>query len=99
MQVVRARKKVLGAHRALPCLPPRTIPGVRMESSSFVKDTVGDVESAKYGGADRRRVPRFRRAGGACGCSGEWAVETHRGLPLVRLPQPVEFLAWMMACE
>lgn len=64
-------EEMLGAHHAPPCLLPRTIPGVRMESSSFVKDTVGDVESAKYGGADRSRVPRFRRAGGACGCSGE----------------------------
>lgn len=34
-----------------------------MESLGYVKDTIGDVESAKYGRA-RSSVPRFRRSGG-----------------------------------
>jgi hypothetical protein len=43
-----------------------------MEFSFLVNDTVGDVEAAKYGGAEKGRVPRFRRIGGeSVSCSWE----------------------------
>lgn len=37
-----------------------------MDLNSYTKDTVGDVESARYGISDNGQTLRFRRSGGEC---------------------------------